>query len=82
MAAIETAALRGARIAAIEKSVQIDVLRTALDRQLHHGMNVFFVAVHATRGQQADDMHRLVGADGLVDGIGQRRIGEKRPGLD
>jgi len=40
------------------------------------------VAVHATGGQQAEDVNRLARLDRFVHRPGQRRVGEKRAGLD
>ena len=38
----------GGGITAVEKGVQINLFCAALHCQFHHGMNMFFVAVHAT----------------------------------
>ena len=45
-------------------------------------MDMVFMTVHAAGRQQANDMHRFIGADCLIDRIGQRRIGKKGAGLD
>ncbi len=51
--------------------MQIDAFGAALGGQFGHGQDVVFVAVHATRRQQAQQMDCLAGAHGGVDGVGQ-----------
>ena len=58
------AAWRG--VAAVEEGVQVDLLGAALRGQLGHGDQVVLVAVHATVGEQAEDMHGLAGTGRLV----------------
>ena len=36
-------------IASVQKRMQVNMLRTALYGQVHHGMNMIFMAVHTTR---------------------------------
>ena len=57
--------------------MQVDLLGAALGRQLGHGDQMILVAVHATVGKQAEDVHRLTRTYGLVDGGTDGRIGEE-----
>ena len=72
-------ALRALRrgVAAVEEGVQVDFLGAALSRQLGHGDQMILVAVHATVGKQAEDVHRLAGTYGLVDRSADSRVGEE-----
>ena len=57
--------------------MQVDLLGAALGRQLGHGHQMILVAVHATVGKQAEDVHRLAGTYGLVDRSADGRVGEE-----
>ncbi|MND90892.1 hypothetical protein D3C80_829910 [compost metagenome] len=54
------------RVAAIEEGVQVDLLGATLGGQFGHRHQVVLVAVNATVGQQAEDVHGLAAGHGLV----------------
>ena len=64
-------------VAAVEEGVQVDLLGAALEGQLGHGHQVVLVAVHAAFGEQAEDVHRLARAHGLVHRRADGRVLEE-----
>src|SRR3546814_15975496 len=64
-------------VAAVEEGMQVDLLGAALGRQLGHGDQMILMAVHATVGEKAEDVHRLAGHRGLVDGGTEGRVGDE-----
>ncbi|CRX28632.1 hypothetical protein PAERUG_P54_1_London_24_VIM_2_04_13_05103 [Pseudomonas aeruginosa] len=64
-------------IAAIQEGMQVDLAGAAPGGHLRHRHQVVFMAVYAARGEQAEDVHRLVGGDGLVDRAGDHRVFEE-----
>ncbi len=57
--------------------MQVDLLCAALGRQFGHGDQVILMAVHSTVGEQAENVHRLAGPRGLVDGGTDGRVGKE-----
>ena len=57
--------------------MQVDLAGAAPGGHLRHRHQVVFMAVYAARGEQAEDVHRLVGGDGLVDRAGDHRVFEE-----
>ena len=68
------------RVAAIQKRMHVDVFHAGLRRHVHHFMDLRFVAMHAARRQQAEDMQRALFAG--LDGFQQRRITPELAGFD
>ena len=66
------------RIAAIEECVQENTPGSAFCSQAHGGENLLLMAVHATRGQQAQDVYRPPRGNRLVDGAAVGWIVVKR----
>ena len=62
--------------------MHIDLFGAALNRQLDHGMDVIFVAMHATWREQTENMHGTVVLDRFVHPFGEGAIVEKRTGSD
>ena len=62
--------------------MEIDFLGAAIHRQLDHGVDLLLMAMHATGGEQAEDMHRLVVGDGCVHRFSEGLVAEERTGLD
>ncbi len=56
------------RVAAIKKGVQVDFFGAALGSQFSHGNQMILVAVNASVGKQAEDMHGLACTRCLIDG--------------
>ncbi|VTR18870.1 Uncharacterised protein [Serratia fonticola] len=57
--------------------MQVNRFGSALCGQFDHRQDMFFMAVDATRGHQAHDVYRFACLHGLVDGAGQRCVGEE-----
>src|SRR5690606_9970441 len=67
------------RVAAIEEAVQIDAPAAPPGGEADGGGEVFLVAVDPAGGQQAEDVHRAIGGEGLVHGGAVHRVGEEVP---
>ena len=67
----------GRGVAAIQERVQVDLFGAALERQFGHGHQVVLMAMHATVGQQAHDVHGLALGNSLVDRRAKGRVFEE-----
>ena len=54
--------------------MQVNPAGTAFGSQPYSRENLFFVAVHTARRQQAEQVHRTVCGNRFVDGAGKGRI--------